>query len=353
MPVAVSAVVINYNSGADLVACLRSVEEQTYAVSEVVVVDNGSTDQSMLEATNKFPHIRPILNGSNRGPAAAGNSGAMIASGDILIFLNPDVVLSSECVARLVEALDERDGVVAPVLLVGPSLTAEYGSTIDRLGQSTALTLPGKPLYVTASVMATSRHLFRRLGGFDERYFWSPEDVDYCWRVLLAGGNVTVLPDLEARHRGGGSTAGGYVKGGRMETTVFRLKLRERNTLTMLLKCAPAASLIWVVPAYLVKTGFLAVAAFLLGRPGLARDLFGGLVWNARELPLTFRLRRNIPRSKAGAKVAAERMYRGFLALEYLIKFGPPRFVDSTPRQVSEYRSAAQTLRKSRRRRDQ
>jgi N-acetylglucosaminyl-diphospho-decaprenol L-rhamnosyltransferase len=326
----VSAIIINYNGGPDLIECLRSLQNQTSPPDEVIVVDNASSDGSLREAAKVFPRMIAIPNATNKGFAAAANIGAGAAVGETLLILNPDISLSSDCVNQLELELERAPGVVGPAVTLSADSNDMHGGTIDRFGYPTNLVQPGCPLYVSGSALATPRSLFLALGGFDERFFMFMEDIDYCWRVLLSGHAVSVCAEAIAAHRGGGSTPGGYIRSGKVVTTPFRFALRERNSLAMLLKCAPGPWLLWLIPAYVVKSFGLAAGALMLGHPELSRDLVGGLVWNARELRRTYILRRRIQRTNKGVRTATDRIYRGWLAWERFHKFGVPRIIDHT-----------------------
>src|SRR5216683_3491475 len=89
---ALSAVIVNYNSGDDLGRCLGSVVGQGEAV-EIIVVDNGSQDGSVDRARAEYPDIRVFSEGVNDGFAGGANRGAAVASANVLLFLNPDVIL--------------------------------------------------------------------------------------------------------------------------------------------------------------------------------------------------------------------------------------------------------------------
>ncbi len=330
MPQSVSAVITNYNGGEDLIRCLASLRGQDH-ILEVLLVDNASVDGSLGRAMELFPEVTPVPDTVNRGVAGARNRGAAWARGDILLFLDHDVVLHAGCVDALVAALDEREGVVGPALRTFTTGDVETGATMDILGHARGIKAPAAPpFFINGAVFATQRTLFQRLGGFDQRFFYTEEDVDYCWRVLLMGGTVASIPAARADHVGGGSTPGGYVRSGRIETTDFRVLLRERYTLAVLLKCAPASWLPWLVPAYVAKTVVVAAVALSMGRPRLAVAVLGGLGWNVSQLWATLRLRHAIPRTVLGESEAVRRMHRGLIMLDLVRRHGLPRFVDRT-----------------------
>jgi len=323
----VSVVIINYNGGEDLMRCLESLRVQEH-IQEIIVADNASTDGSLERARAAFPEMIALPDTVNRGPARAANRGAARATGDILIFLDHDVVLRPGCVTQLVTALSDGDGVVGPVLRSGVTGADEWGVTIDVLGHPEFLLTPRPPFFINRPVFATQRAFFERLGGFDDRFFYTAEELDYCWRAHLAGATVAIVPTAHADHVGGGSTPGGYVRGSRKETTDFRVKLRERYTLVVLIKCAPAWWMTWLIPAYVAKTAVVSAVLLAMGRPRLSGDIMAGLWWNVRELPTTLRLRRTTPRTRQGDLEARRRMYRGLIMLEEVRRYGLPLFVD-------------------------
>jgi GT2 family glycosyltransferase len=327
MSLRASAIVINYNGDRDLVKCLESLQGQGDALAEILVVDNASSDGSLDRARALFPEIRVVMNDINMGFAGAANLGGRLATGGVLLFLNPDVALSVDCLSQLVDTLEACPGVCGPRLLVGSDMQEEHGGTIDRLGYPIGLSTPGNPLYVSGCALATTRDYFDRLGGFDDRYFLFVEDVDYCWRVLLAGGNVTVNPTAYARHGGGGSAPGGYVRAGEIQTSPLRVRLRERNTLATLLKCAPVSWLLWLIPVYIAQTYVTAAAVLTMSQHRLAYDLAAGIMWNIRQLPDTYARRHGIPRSRSGEAAAMRRIHSGLVAIDRLQRFGLPRFV--------------------------
>lgn len=320
-----SAIIVNFESGPMLLDCLQSLREQA-APLEVIIVDNGSTDGSLDEARRRFSEVRVVRPRRNVGFAAGANAGVAQASGEFLLFLNPDVRLWEGCVQALTEAMtDRRLGVVGPVVDLEAANVLEYGVTIDRLGHPVGLRSSGDPLFVSGCVLMTRHRLFEQLGGFDDRMFMFVEDVDYCWRAFLTGSDVRVTTDGRASHLGGAVAPGGYLAGGKLKTTRFRIVLRERNTLRMLIKCYgwPWATLFGIAHASI--TGASALALWVAGSSETARGLVRGLMWNAAHLRETLTLRNEAQclRVRPDREVRA-RMYRGFVKFEVMRDRGLP-----------------------------
>ena len=320
----VAAVIVNYEGGELLLDCIASLQAQ--AVAETVLVDNGSADGSAAAAAAKFPHVNLVQPGRNTGFAAGANLGAREARAELLFFLNPDIRLPPRSVAAMAARFaDPRVGVLAPPLLVETSGTVEYGATVDVIGSPVGLSTPAPPVYAPGCALMTRADLFRQLGGFDDRYFMFVEDVDYCWRVLLRGLDVTVPAIEPAWHLGGATAPGGYIRQGSLSSTLFRVVLRERNTLAMLLKCygVPLASI--MAPAYVAQSLITAAALAANGHVRTARAIVGGLRWNFRELRRTLELRRRAQVSRRiPDRVIVRRMYRGVWKLHLLRRFGVP-----------------------------
>lgn len=326
---------MNYEGGGLLLECVASLRAQ--GVLETIVVDNGSVDGSTAAAASEFPDLRVVTPGRNLGFAGGANLGAHQARGGLLLFLNPDVRLPAGSVRTMAARFAEpRVGVVAPPLQVEAAGAVEYGATVDVIGSLVGLTAPASPMYVPGCALMTRSALFREIGGFDERYFMFVEDVDYCWRALLRGFDVTVPAVEPAWHYGGATAPGGYIdRDNNLSSTLFRVSLRERNTLAMLLKCygAPLAAI--VTPVYVAQSLATACVLAARGHRATALAIAGGLRWNLRELARTLEMRRQVQASRTvGDTVIVRRMYRGIWKLHLLRRFGIPSVSEDGPAPV-------------------
>ena len=230
----VSIVIISYRVRELLAACLQSVDGNGFAGGwEVICVDNASGDGTVEVLRPRFPGVRWIENKENLGFAPAVNQAAAIASGDYLLLLNPDGVLIKGSLARLVSFLDARPsiGIVGPRLLLpdgSPYASATrfptavtillYETRLNRLIPRSRWLYPyrarfeeGQPFPVDAvegACLLTRRALWHQVGGFDDRYFFGVEELDYAWKVTRAGYGVWVHPEPAMIHYHSGSTGG-------------------------------------------------------------------------------------------------------------------------------------------------
>lgn len=260
----VSLIIINYNGAALLPACLEALWRTDYRPVELIVVDNASGDASLAYVAQAHPQARVIANAENVGFGRACNQGAAAAQGDLLVFLNPDVVVTPEWLDILVAhlAVNPDAAIICPTTLAPGQERPRYDTPVEEVAA-----VPG-------AAMALPRAAWRELGGFDEQMFLYWEDVELCWRAWLLGWRV--LADLRAMvYHERGATAGSR----RWDAEQTKNSLYTYLKLMRWRRVAPFAA------ALLLKT--LAKAA-LLRSPGL----LGAWLWNARHLGLTLAQRR-------------------------------------------------------------
>jgi N-acetylglucosaminyl-diphospho-decaprenol L-rhamnosyltransferase len=229
----VSTLVVCWNNREFLGRCLESVP----ACSEVIVVDNASTDGSADFVAERFPWVRLVRNGANVGFAAGVNQAASFAKGDYLLLLNPDAEATPKSIERLVAALEEHAtcGAAAGRLLsmteeVLPDFHARRLPTLTSLAADLLLvsrvwpsnpvtrqaegadlntTVAGPVEQMASSGLLVRRAMFDAIGGLDEQFFpaWF-EDVDFCKRLRDRGWEIYFVPGAVFRHIGGVSTGG-------------------------------------------------------------------------------------------------------------------------------------------------
>jgi N-acetylglucosaminyl-diphospho-decaprenol L-rhamnosyltransferase len=225
----VRAVVVNFNAGAHLVDCVASL--RAAGVTDIVVVDNGSTDDSRHRLASTSPAgVDWVDAGGNLGYGRAANLGAGRSSADVLV-CNPDLVVASDAVRLLATRLHSDDalGIVGPRLrntdgTIYPSART-FPDLVDAMGHGLlGLVAPHNPFtrryrlldwdhddarrvdWVSGACLLVRRRAWDDVGGFDPSYFMYLEDVDLCWRVHRAGWDVLYEPAAEVTHTQGVST---------------------------------------------------------------------------------------------------------------------------------------------------
>jgi N-acetylglucosaminyl-diphospho-decaprenol L-rhamnosyltransferase len=285
-----AAVIVNYNAGSALAACVASILSQE-PCPEIVVVDNASTDGSLAELGRLHPGVRVVHAGGNLGYARAANLGIAATAAPIVAVLNPDTVLAPKAGRPLLERLAAEPEVGA----AGPQLRNTDGSVYpsarrvpsvaDAVGHGLLFfvwrdnpftrryreidadpTRPRDVDWVSGAAVWLRREALDDVGGWDERYFMYVEDVDLCWRLRQAGWRVVYEPAGIVEHLLGVSTA---TRPYRMIAEHHRSLLRfasVRFTGRRRALLAPAA-------AFLTARGALAMAHHgLAGRQGAIRS---------------------------------------------------------------------------------
>jgi len=229
-PARISVVMVVYMTGAALGESLAWALKDA-GVHELLVVDNGSTPEDVLylrQLAERDTRVVVLSGHGNIGFARAANLGARTATGDILVFLNPDAFLQPDCVARLVAEIEARPSpCIVGARVLNPDGTEQRGArrgditpinallTLSGLARQRALkrfevhwegeSLPDVAVEVptiSGACFGMRREDFDAVHGFDEKYFLHVEDVDLCWRVRKAGGEVLFHPKAEVVHLG-------------------------------------------------------------------------------------------------------------------------------------------------------
>jgi glycosyltransferase involved in cell wall biosynthesis len=198
----VSIIIANFNYGRFLSEAIESAIHQTHPCVEVIVIDDGSTDDS-LEVARRYPVT--LVPQKNQGVGAARNHGAAIAKGQYLVFLDSDDVLEATYVTHCLEALKQREESVAYAYTGMRYFGAEDRVYCSRPFDAKALWAGN---FVHASALVR-RNAFERVGGFDPTWRLGHEDYELWVRMLHHGFQGVLVPEplLHYRRHGAGRNA--------------------------------------------------------------------------------------------------------------------------------------------------
>ena len=291
----VAIVILNWNGSSLLQTFLPSVLSTTFQPLKVVVIDNGSTDNSIGFLKSAYPQIQLICLPQNEGFAQGYNLGLQQVEADYFVLLNSDVKVSPSFITPMVSLL-EQDATIAAcqpkILSYDKQDEFEYagacGGWIDRLGYPFARGRvfdhlekdngqydQSVPLFwASGAAMFIRSAVFKKLGGFDPYFFAHQEEIDLCWRIQLAGYRVLACPQAVVWHKGGATLPTGNAQ---------KTFLNYRNNHIMLLKNLPLLSICWIWPLRLLLDGIAAWRALFAGDPGywlaVARAHFAVYGW--------------------------------------------------------------------------
>ncbi|MBI5836199.1 MAG: glycosyltransferase family 2 protein [Candidatus Eisenbacteria bacterium] len=307
----VSVVIATYNRRPKLERVLAHLLQQTLPAdqAEILIVDNSSTDDTGAWVASLPPGRQPALRyfvKDPNGPGSARNFGARHSRGEFVVFLDSDVLLDSQWLARAVGQLrgDPSLGLLGGKLLYAfaPDRVNAFGGVTGWIGLSwdahegepdRGLDRPRDCLWVNSSAMIARRELFLEVGGFDETFFYGYEEADLGWRINLAGSRVGCSPDLVAHHDVDPAT------GTSDRQVVYHYC---KNRLRTLIRNSSPGRLLACLPAYALYS----IADLALRGPRGPK--LAALRWNLASLPDTLRLRAGTQARRRAAPGAVERL---------------------------------------------
>lgn len=320
--------ILNWNGRKYLEKFLPSVLASGYPSFEVVVADNASSDDSVAFLQSSFPSVKVLQLPENYGFAKGYNEALKQVHSDYYILLNSDVEVEPGWLDPLMALIQSDDTIGAcqpKILMYDNKASFEYagaaGGWLDSLGYPFARgrvfdfceldhgqyndTAP--VFWASGAALLVRARLYHELGGLDEFFFAHQEEIDFCWRMQLAGYKVMVCPASVVYHVGGGTLPKGN------EWKVF---LNFRNNLVMLAKNLPLYQSIWKIPLRFLLDSISAWKSLFDGQGTYFKAILeahvGFMGW------LVFRHRKSVfPKSKKGT---LNGWYSGSVVWQHFVK---------------------------------
>ena len=216
----VSCIILNWNGWIHTIECLRALQECRYECLTLVVVDNGSTDDSVSRIRAAFPGVMVLESGKNLGFAGGNNVGirhALAHGADYVWLLNndtkPDPLALTELVAKALT--DRKIGAVASICYYAdaPSTIQAWGGARVNLWTGSAR-LSMKPRSdawfhaLNGTSFLISRAAIENVGLLDESFFLYWEDTEFCLRLRKQGWRIAAAPDSRVLHKVSAGTGG-------------------------------------------------------------------------------------------------------------------------------------------------
>jgi|ETNmetMinimDraft_8_1059916.scaffolds.fasta_scaffold12356_3 GT2 family glycosyltransferase len=328
----VSIIIPHYNGIEILSECLDSLKATTYPEIELLVVDNGSTDDSVDWVAKNHPDVRLIKNASNEGYAGGCNGGAQVAKGELLVFLNNDTVQEEGWIEPLVETLQSDSDVAA----VQPKILNYFerdlfdyaggsGGAMDLLcfpfARGRLFLTQEKDMgqyddetdifWASGSAFMVRRSDFEVAGRFDELFFAHQEEIDLQWRLHLMGRRSRVNPKSVVYHKNAVTLPA---------QSLNKQYLNHRNSMLMLLSNYSLPLMLYLFP---IRLALEIVAIFYSLALVDFRHVFGilqSLIWILFRPHVILKRRRRVKSIRQlKDREVISRMYKGSVVLQYYI----------------------------------
>lgn len=298
----VCVIIVAFNAGRHLAACIDSLRCQSWTDFEAIVVDNGSTDGSVSELGSLRAPFRVIAAGQNLGFAAANNRGAVATRAPWIALLNPDAIAAPDWLEKLMAAARAHPDIVmfgsTQLQLADETRWDGLGDVYHATGilwrggfdQRVTGPAPGGEVFSPcAAASLYRREEFLGVGGFDERFFCYVEDVDLAFRLRLQGHRALQVADAVVRHVGSATTG---------RSSDFTLFHGWRNRSWVFVKNMPGP-LFWpLLPLHLAALALLLLLSLLPGSRDRWTPCWRGLTAAIASLGPIWRSRREIQRQR-------------------------------------------------------
>lgn len=276
----IAIVILNWNGRRHLENFLPSVAAGTYQNYEIIIADNGSSDDSLSFMAANYPSLKVILFSENYGYAKGYNEALKQVTADYYVLLNSDVEVTPGWLEPQLALLESDKKIAAcqpKILSCSNKKMFEYagaaGGWLDRYGYPFAkgrvfdiceedhgqydqcepiFWASGAALFIRSSV-------FHEVKGFDEYFFAHQEEIDMCWRIQLAGYKIYSCPASVIYHVGGGTLPRG---------NSLKTYLNFRNNRIMMSKNLPLSKKLWITTARSFLDGISAWKGLLTGDGG-------------------------------------------------------------------------------------
>ena len=299
-----------------------------YDNKEIIVADNGSTDDSVSLLEQHFPQIKLIRFRENNGFAKGYNMALQNIQAEYYAIINSDIEVQEGWLISIINLLeqDKMNAACQPKLLsYKDKKIFEYaggaGGWLDSFGYPFArgrvfdiceedkgqYNSTERVFWVTGAAMVIRSNVFHEMKGFDEYFFAHQEEIDLCWRMQLAGYKLYCCPSSVVYHVGGGTLPRG---------NSLKTYLNFRNNQIMLYKNLPWSQKWWKIPFRIFLDAVSALKGLFIGDGGyflsIFRAHFSFLKW------ILFRQGQSVFPDKKGGKPAG--LYKGNIVWEHFVK---------------------------------
>lgn len=296
-----SVIIPNYNGAEFIKECIDSLKLQEYKDFEIIVVDNGSKDDSAELVEREYPGIRLKRLDQNYGFSRAVNEGLRMSEAPFVILLNSDTRVEAGFVGALVSAIKSDESVFSVaskmIQMKRPDKLDGAGDLYSAFGwayargkgrSSEGYTKTAKVFSACGGAAIYRRSILDEIGWFDEFHFAYLEDTDIGYRARIMGYKNIYCPEAKVYHVGSGATGSRY--------NDFKIRISARNNMYVIMKNMPVLQIVVNLPFLLLGFTIKALFFILIGHgraylSGLKRGYI--LCRDARKFPYSSRNLKN------------------------------------------------------------
>ena len=339
----VSIIIVSWNKKEFVLDCLKSLETQTFKDFETILVDNGSTDGLSEAVEKEYSKVKIVRLKENLGFVGGNNEGYKHSKGKYIVLLNNDTIVDKDWLKELVKMMNSDSKIGAcqsKILDMKDHSSFEFtgaagglmdiygygfcrGRVFDEVEKDNGQYGDIINIFWTAGVsMITRRDIIEKIGLFDEYYFIYCEEVDFCWRLNLAGYELKYVPTSIVCHYGGASSQRGKVK------INFKMAyLLHRNHMITLLKNYSIKSWFRIIPIKIILE-FMAIGGFLFSNPARSIGILKSFWWVLTHPRLILKKHNEVQKlRKVSDKEIMKKMSKKSTAIGYWI-FGKKKWSD-------------------------
>lgn len=293
----VSVILVNWNGLHYLKKCLPTLTKSSYSNYEIIVTDNASSDGSTSYLTKYYPKVKIVRNKENLGFAGGNNEAMKEVTGEYILLLNNDTIVTKDLIKNLVERIEEDKsiGVVQAKILsmdnskrldsVGAFLTNTgflyhygYYQYDKKIFDKTINLYSAK-----GAGMLIRKNLIDKLGLFDDTFFAYFEETDFCHRVWLAGYKIVYAPKAVLYHKIGGTS-------NKMNNAFIQYH-SFKNRIRSYIKNLGTEEMIKILPLHILLCEAAGISFIFKKRFDLFIAINKAIYWNIIHLDETLKLR--------------------------------------------------------------
>lgn len=337
LPPSIAVCILNWNGQSLLEQYLPSVVEYSnYANTQLVMIDNASTDGSIGFVKKSYPQIKIVQNTNNMGFVGGYNVGLQQVSADYYILLNSDVAVTKNWIAPIAELMQSDPTIFAVQPKIRSDLQPTYfeyagaaGGCIDSLGyifcrgrffdvceiDTGQYDKTTEIFWASGAAMFVRSSVFWALGGLDNDFFAHMEEIDLCWRAKQAGYKIMVCPQSVVYHLGGGSLPYGSPR---------KLYYNFRNNLVMLCKNLRTFEFFTILPTRLLLDVIAAAKSAIGGKSTDTKAILRANWHFVRNMPQWLQKRKTTQQLIAQNKLPNSHFtptgrYKGSIIVDYFL----------------------------------